>query len=160
MPVDFIGPEQVSRTVDGDTLAGVAQVVSQDDEVGKAEWFPRYEYELNGSALSSVTVTVATRITMPEWSGYGSASQAEKDEWDRFLAALQSHEQGHIDLVSQHLSNIDERMTGQSLNGAISTWKEALGDLALASDAYDRESDHGRNQGTIINLGVVTPAAE
>ncbi len=159
MPVDIISPEQVSYTVDGDSLATLAQVISGQDEAAKAEWFPRYEYEMNGSVVSSVTVTVVTRITMPEWGAYGSASQPEKDEWDRFLAALQSHEQGHLDLVSQYLSNIDEKMTGQSLNGAVSVWKQVLGDLAQASEVYDRQSDHGRNQGTIINLGPVTPAA-
>ncbi|SPE35040.1 hypothetical protein SBA3_2220025 [Candidatus Sulfopaludibacter sp. SbA3] len=160
MSVQFIDPEQVSYRVDGNTLASVAQAVSQEDEAGKTEWFPHYEYELNGSGLSSVTITVATRITVPEWSEYGSATQPEKEEWDRFLAALQSHEQGHLELVRQHLAKIDEKMAGQSLNDANSAWEEALEALASASDAYDQQSDHGRKQGTIINLGAATATAE
>lgn len=159
MPVNFADPERASYPLDGDSLASVAQLVSQKDEAAKTEWFPTYTYELNGSVLSSVTVTVATRITMPEWTTCGSASQPEKDEWDSFLRALESHEQGHLDLVRQHLSDIDEQMAGQSLNEAASIWSGALSDLEMASDDYDRQSDHGRNQGTVINLDVVTPAA-
>jgi Bacterial protein of unknown function (DUF922) len=41
---------------------------------------------------------------MPEWSGYCLAGQQGKEEWDRFFAALQAHEQGHIELVAQELA--------------------------------------------------------
>jgi hypothetical protein len=152
MSVEFSGPERVACDIDGDNLAAVAEAISRKDEAGKAEWVPRYDYQVTGSNLSSVTVT---------WSGYGSARQAEKDEWDRFLAALETHEQGHIDLVVKYLSNIDEQMIGQSLDAAKQAWENALAALQSASDAYDRQSDHGRNQGTIIDVsvGMPTPAA-
>jgi predicted secreted Zn-dependent protease len=47
---------------------------------------------------------VKTRITMPHWPGYDSAPDADQREWDRFLAALKAHEQGHVDLVLQRLT--------------------------------------------------------
>ena len=93
---------------------------------------------------------------MPQWVEYGSASQPEKDEWDRFIAALEAHEQGHIDIVKQQLSGIDEQMAGQSPDAAKQIWQNALSDLQSASDNYDAQSDHGRNQGTIIDLSAVT----
>jgi predicted secreted Zn-dependent protease len=148
----------VYSNVHGSTLAAVASVISQEDEAGKAEWWP--SYSLTGDDPPSATVTVKTRITMPRWSEYDSACQAEKDEWDRFIAALEAHEQGHIDLVKQHLSGIDDQMAGQSADAAKQVWLSALGDLQAASDSYDVDSDHGRNQGTIINLSASTPVSE
>jgi predicted secreted Zn-dependent protease len=149
--VEFSGPEQIYYEVSGDSLTAVAQLISLGDEAGKSEWLPRYDYAAIGDNLSSITVTVSTKITMPQWSGYASASQPEKDEWDRFVVALQNHDQGYIELVIQQLSNIDEQMIGRSVSDAGRAWDNALEAVALASDAYDRRTDHGRNQGTIIN---------
>lgn len=152
--VEFSNTERISCDMHGDNLAAVAEAISQQDEAGKTEWVPRYDYETTGDNLSSVKVTVGTRITTPLWREYGSAPQAEKDEWDRFLAALETHEQGHVGLVVKYLSNIDSQMVGQSVDGAKREWERALAALQSASNAYDVQSDHGRNQGTTIDISL------
>ncbi len=157
MSVDFSDTESAYSDVHGSTLAAVAAVISRQDEAGKAEWFPTYA--LTADDPPAVTVTVKTKITMPRWPEYGSAAQAEKDEWDRFFAALQTHEQGHIDLVKQQLSGIDDQMTGNSPDAAKQIWGNALRDLQSASDSYDTQTDHGRNQGTIIDTSAGSPPA-
>ncbi|MGB8645246.1 MAG: DUF922 domain-containing protein [Anaerolineae bacterium] len=157
MSVEFLDTEQVSYDVQADTLMAAAETFSQMDEAAKTEWFPRYDYQTTGNELSNATITVGTRITMPHWSGYSSASQAEKDEWDRFFAALQAHEQGHLDLVMQHLDHVDEPLVGKSVDGAAQVWQSALAALLSASRAYDGQTDHGRNQGTIIDVSVGAP---
>jgi hypothetical protein len=152
--VTFSDTERVYMDVHGKTLADVAAVIAQQDETDKdapkAESFPHYQL---ADDLSAATVTVRTKITMPRWPEYTSAPQAEKDEWDRFFAALQAHEEGHIDLVRQQLSGIDDQLAGLSSDQANSAWTAALQQLQDASDSYDTDTDHGRNQGTIINLG-------
>jgi Bacterial protein of unknown function (DUF922) len=90
MSVVFGDPEWASEPVDGATLAAVAGTISQMAEAGKTEWFPRLSYETTGDAVSSVAVTVDVRVTLPLWSEYASASQAEKNEWDRFCRALRA----------------------------------------------------------------------
>ena len=154
MSVEFIDTERASYNINGHSLAAVAEAISQKDEAGMTEWFPRYDYEVTGDNLSSVTVTVRTKITMPQWTEYRSACQLEKDEWDRFVTALETHEQGHIDLIVQYLSNVDSQMLGQSLSDAKQAWEDCLASLRSASEAYDRQSNHGRNQGTIIDTSV------
>jgi predicted secreted Zn-dependent protease len=156
MPVDFVDTERASSDVHGGSLAAVASVISQLDEAGKTEWSPTYV--MTDGNPPDVTVTVKTKITMPRWPEYGTACQAEKDEWDRFFAALEAHEQGHVDLVRQHLGGIDEQMAGQSSDGAKQLWVSALQDLQSASDNYDVDTDHGRNQGTVIDVSVGTQA--
>jgi predicted secreted Zn-dependent protease len=157
MSLDFSDTEWVSAPVGGTTLAAVAATVSQMQEAAKTEWFPRYVSETTGGLISSVTVTVKTRVTMPDWSGYATVSQAEKDEWDRFCAALRAHEQGHIQLVLDNLSGIDEQLVGKSASDAAQAWSDALAGLKSASDAYDDSTDHGRNQGTTIDISVSPP---
>jgi predicted secreted Zn-dependent protease len=150
-------PEQATYDLQGDTLADVAEKITGMDEAAKAEWFPQYSYTSTGQQLATAEVTVSTKITMPRWPGCASAPDADQGEWRRFLAALQAHEQGHLDLVLQHLSNIDERLVRQSPAGARRVWDDALGALQSASDSYDRDTDHGRNQGTIIEVGGAVP---
>lgn len=157
MSVEFLDTEQLSYDVQADTLMAAAETILRMDEAAKTEWFPRYDYETTGEVLSSAVVTVKTKITMPQWSGYGTACQGEKDEWDRFCLALCTHEQGHIELVVEHLSGIDERLVGNSVDAAERIWATALDSLKSANRAYDRETDHGQNQGAIVDVSVAGP---
>jgi predicted secreted Zn-dependent protease len=152
--------EQESYDLRGASLADVAEEIALKDEAAQTEWFPQYSFTTTGQQLATADVTVKMRITMPRWPGYDSAPAADQSEWDRFLAALQVHEQGHVDLVLQHLSNIDEQLVGQSPTAARGVWDETLGALKSASDSYDRETNHGRNQGTIIAASGITPSAD
>ncbi|HKE36334.1 MAG TPA: DUF922 domain-containing protein [Candidatus Baltobacteraceae bacterium] len=152
MSVEFDDTEWASQSVDGSTLATVAQTIAGMTEAGKTEWFPSYVTSTTADVVSDATVTVKTKVTLPQWSSYGSASQSEQTEWDRFCGALRAHEQGHLDLVTQQLSDVDQQMIGQSSAGADSAWKSSLAALTSASDTYDTSTDHGRNQGTIINV--------
>jgi predicted secreted Zn-dependent protease len=152
--------EQASYDLQGATLADVAAEIALKDEAAETEWFPQYSYTTSGQQLASAEVTVRVRITMPRWPGYDSAPSADRSEWDRFLAALQTHEQGHVDLVFQYLSNVDDRLVGQSPAAASEAWDNILAALKSASDLYDRETNHGRTQGTIIAASSVTLGAE
>jgi predicted secreted Zn-dependent protease len=94
---------------------------------------------------------------MPSWPDAGSASDADQSTWNRFLAALAAHEQGHVDLINQHFSSIETRLVGLSPDEAKRLWAEMLSALQDASDSYDGDTDHGRKQGTVIDIGPATP---
>jgi predicted secreted Zn-dependent protease len=154
MSVDFRDTEWRVVDVDATSLSAAAEAISQMNEAAETEWFPSYEYKTTAGRLADVAVTVRIRVTMPQWTGYALAPKEEKDEWDRFCAALHEHERGHIDLVVQHLSGVDERLVGTSEVTAKREWERALAALNSASQSFDRETNHGRNQGTIININV------
>ncbi len=157
MPIQFSDTEWKTKSVGGSTLAAVAQAISQMEEAAKTEWFPAYTANAPDDVLANVAVTVRTKVTMPQWSGYANASQPERDEWDRFYAALRAHEQGHLDLVTSQLSGIDERLAGHSTSDASAAWTNALVELNAASDDYDTSTDHGRSQGTVIDTSHASP---
>jgi len=156
MSVELGKTQWLTELVPGTTLKAVAETISQMAEAATTEWFPRYDYEATGEVVSSAAVAIEIRIKMPEWTGYSTATDAERIEWDRFLAALQRHEQGHVELVVEHLSDVDELLIGKSIESAKQSWKSALVTLKTASRTYDQETDHGRKQGAIINVAHET----
>ncbi|HSS08854.1 MAG TPA: DUF922 domain-containing protein [Acidimicrobiales bacterium] len=151
--------ERVTYNVSGATLRDVAGAIAHLPEAGSTEWFPHYDYNSDErGAVTEVNVRVGWRVTLPSWVGYDGACQLERDEWDRFFAALDAHEQGHIDVATGHLSVLDELMLGGSAHQAGVVFEQALQQLQAASDAYDQSTDHGRNTGTIIDVGVAAGA--
>jgi predicted secreted Zn-dependent protease len=153
--VEFLDPQWTLEPVDGPSLAAVAETISQMLEAGKTEWFPRYTYETDGDDLvSSVAVTVEMQVTLPSWVEYDSSSDPEKTEWDRFCGALRSHEEGHIEIVQSNLSGVDALMVGKSVEDAAQAWANAQTTLQSASNDYDTATDHGRNQGAMIDVTV------
>jgi predicted secreted Zn-dependent protease len=155
MATEFGDIEWVYYNVSGASLKDAAEAISDLPEAGSAEWYPHYDYEADGhGVVTSATVTVGWRITLPHWDGYSSAAPAEQGEWDRFLAALEAHERGHLDLAEQYLRDIDQQMVGHSARRAKQAFEHVVHEIQAASDAYDHGNDHGRNEGTIIDLDV------
>jgi len=156
VPFVFLPTQQVMRDVVGTSLADVAALIAQEHESAKTEWVPRYVAETAGETVSSATVTVETKITMPRWRGYTTATEPERREWDRFWTALQAHELGHVDLARSHMCVVDSALIGETLDSARQKWSDALDALRNASDAYDQDTDHGRTQGTVIDVSAGT----
>jgi predicted secreted Zn-dependent protease len=153
MSVEFTETEWAFYDLEAETLDAAADAVSQRDEAATTEWFPRYEYEAD-EVLTSASVSVITKVTLPRWIGAQNATTAERAEWARFCKALRAHEDGHLRLVTTHLADMDSRLIGRSIEGAAKAWKDALDALAAASRDYDRETDHGRKLGTILDLSA------
>jgi predicted secreted Zn-dependent protease len=154
MTVHINDPEVHMYDVPGHTLTEAGTVIASMAEAGKAEWWPQFVYESDNGVVSSVTVTVPQRKTMPRWQGYADASQSMKDEWDRFWRALETHEQGHFDLVTSYLSNLDLVLVGHAVDDVQRVFTDAIAALDAASSAYDVHTSHGVTQGTILGLGV------
>ncbi len=154
MSVAFGHTEWAWYDVHGYTLAAVADAIAQLAEAGTAEWFPHYVYDDDGAVITSATVTVETRVTLPAWSEHGSAAPAEQAEWDRYAAALLAHEQGHLALVQEHLEAVDTHLVGFSPDEGGNNWQLVLQGLQAASDAFDAETDYGRNTGAVIEAVV------
>ena len=152
MTVHICDPEIRMYDVPGNTLSEVATVIASMAEAGKAEWWPELAYECDGGFVSSVTVTVQQRKTMPQWQGYDNASGPMRDEWDRFWHALDTHEHGHFELVTTHLANLDQALVGLPDADVQRVFNDALAALDAASSAYDAHTSHGLTHGTSIDL--------
>jgi predicted secreted Zn-dependent protease len=147
-------PERVMHDYPGHTLAEVASAISAVVEAGRAEWWPSYSCEWDGDIVSSATVNVTQRMTMPRWPGYTHASDAAKAEWDRFWHALEQHEEGHFHLVQSYLATLDQQLVGQHRDAVQRGFEQALNDLATASENYDAQTNHGLSYGTVLDVSV------
>jgi predicted secreted Zn-dependent protease len=143
-----------SYAIDAATLAEAAQAIRGRKEAGLAEWNPQLSYKDVDGVITEAKVTATPTVTLPKWPGAAKAGKAAQAEWSRFSQALAEHEQGHVDLVHQHLGGLGAKLVGKTVAEAQAAFDAATTALQAASDQYDAKTDHGRNTGTVIELAV------
>jgi len=148
-------PVRKTYPVSGATLAEAATEIEARDEAGLTEWNPKLDYKTDDQGVvTSATVVVDLTVTMPDWPGAAKLAKAARAEWDRFYGALQRHEQGHVDLAHKFLSGLGSSLVGKTEAEANAALNEAVQKLQEASDAYDVDTDHGRNRGTVMDTSI------
>jgi predicted secreted Zn-dependent protease len=147
-----------SYKIKAKTLSEAAAAMDAHDpeEWGKCEWDPQLDADFDTStgAITKATVTVVITITMPKWKGAKKLSEAAKAEWDRFYQALLDHENGHVERVHTHLTGLGESLIGMTTEQANAECTKVMTELQTDSDEYDVDTDHGRNEGTIIDTSI------
>lgn len=110
------------------------------------------------------------KITMPKL-GRNSLSKDAKREWNRFVAAVGTHEQGHVKSYGKELKRIASEIealkvsgTGRDENAAKrAAYQNYAGELSkidmtarLNADAakYDRKTKHGEKQGAKLKTDI------
>lgn len=101
--------------------------------------------------VHDVTVKSQITIRMPQWANRDEASESERAEWERFHAALLTHERGHERIMRDGL-----KAMYKALEKARATEFQAIIDrenlrIDRAGTAYDQRTDKGRKQGAILN---------
>jgi predicted secreted Zn-dependent protease len=154
MTVTIQPTSESTYEVHGSTLAEVGQHIEHMQEAAQTHWHASYHVTQwgEGNTIVAAQVDVQITVSMPHWAGANARPQAEQDEWNRFLAALRTHEQGHVDLANQYLQHADTLLQGYDEHAAAKQWQDNLTALQQASDAYDAGNDHGRNTGTTITV--------
>jgi predicted secreted Zn-dependent protease len=152
MSTRFPETEWITYDVVAESLGDAASEVSSLAEAATTEWFPHFTSTTADGRLAHVVVEAPTRVTMPRWIGYADASPDDRQEWDRFCAALRAHEQRHLDLVREHLQGVEAQLTGQTPARAAAIWTQVLDRLDAASRELDRDTDHGRAAGTMVSV--------
>lgn len=154
MPVTFHHPTWSTHDVSGNDLDAVASAIAQQDEAATTDWAQTHytEHHNDAGQVTSVDVDVIITVDMPHWVERDHAPHAEQVEWDRFLHALRTHEEGHITKVHEYLQHIDAHMIHHDQAGADQVWRDNLDALQRASDEYDSHTRHGETQGTVITI--------
>lgn len=119
------------------------------------KWGYRYRPTATGCEFISVDVSVTGTILLPRWSHTDRASSALVQKWDRYLAALRLHEEGHYDHGADAAKEIEALAKSFHDSGDCKAMVAAFNEQARSiiekynalDVAYDRETDHGRAQG-------------
>jgi hypothetical protein len=137
----------------GGSLLDAANAMAARTEAGSVtSQFSDIAYTTTESGrVVTANITVTETILLPVWTGYASATVAEKAEWDRFRAALQAHEQQHVAIDRAAYTNIHAKLVRKSQTRADEIIDEIETATTALNDAFDTQTDHGRNAGTTIN---------
>jgi predicted secreted Zn-dependent protease len=118
-------------------------------------WTWRTESTTGGSCtLRDIHVRVNAEILLPRWTPPADADSSVVAEWQRFIAALETHEAGHKDISARAGREIKDQLRGlMGLCSQVSTRandlaRRIINDATQAQRRYDAETRHGLTQGT------------
>jgi predicted secreted Zn-dependent protease len=175
-PVDSDGGEEdedftlavqhTPYTIRGSTEGELRQQMNQlgpVDAYGRHDaytrWYVRWTHPYDRSAsscsLGDVKVSVQITYTLPDWKPPADASPAVVARWNRYMSALQKHENGHRDhgvaagrAVLAALRRVGEHPTCDAAGTAASTEGNRILDEYRKKDrSYDTTTRHGATQG-------------
>jgi predicted secreted Zn-dependent protease len=127
---------------------------------GMTNWFVRWSYrysDTNGSCtINSVNVSTEVIFTLPKWNIPRNVSSSLIASWNKYLAALQVHENGHknngIAAGNEILRTLKTLPASSSCplleKTANSTSQSIIKRYNQEDIRYDRNTKHGLTQGT------------
>lgn len=100
---------------------------------------------------------VSATVELPHWTGYDTASDAERKEWARFVRRTRVHEQQHVDRAKAYLRNLSADMRWvrasdrDKLQAKLTALRDRVGRAVQnVHDEYDAETNHGATQGATL----------
>lgn len=119
-------------------------------------WKFRYVTVAEGCALESLATTLEVVTILPRWPNRQSGALTQR--WDKYIAALEAHEDEHLQiglraarLVHARLSTSEVARSCPILEERINSQAKTIVDQFLSEDAeYDRRTKHGASQGALF----------
>jgi hypothetical protein len=147
-------PTRSSYTVSG-TLRQAADAVAARPEAGATVTSPVLDIAADSKWPTHVQVTVGQAVELPEWDGKAAATQNQRNEWDRFKAAITAHEDGHVAKDQAAFANAHVKIKAKPTRPAgEKEFDRIVAQADTDNDAFDAKTDHGRNAGTNINPNI------
>ena len=138
-----------------------ASMMSGREFAGRTYWNLSYEYNARsqpgGCKADSVMTKLELRMSLPRWTPPAGVSGDMVDRWQRFIAALQLHEEGHL----ENAKNLERSARGAllavsapdcgALNAALRARFDQVLERGRAEDRdYDQRTGHGKTQGATL----------
>ena len=149
-----VGPPSASSYTVSGTLREAANAVAARREAGATITTPDVNMPLDDSWPTHVQVTVTQVVLLPEWDGKAAATQNQRNEWDRFKAAITAHENGHVAKDVKAFANAHVKVKAKKTRAEGEAEYDAI--IAQANTdnhTYDADTDHGR-PATNINPNI------
>ena len=110
--------------------------------------------------VTQADISIDTTVTLPRWANIDRASVKARDEWMRYIKALEGHEEGHVDI---NLAAMDDLKRGLLALKPRRSCRALLRAGHALSDAnteavgrrhveYDRATRHGATQGAKLRV--------
>lgn len=121
-------------------------------------WTYRWQSQGNRCLLTSPSVQLKGTITLPRWEDRDRADPELQERWDRFLAALTVHEQGHFAYGVAAADELRRQFVSVKSNkgcAALATEVDRLGRAIIEEyqqrdRQYDVDTAHGLTQDAVL----------
>jgi predicted secreted Zn-dependent protease len=136
----------------------LASLNARGQHHGRAVWKLGYKFKQRQGAgvcqVESLSTELELVMTLPRWSPPAGAAASLVASWERYVAALRVHEEGHLEhgrgaerdfrAVAASLSAPDCAALDQALR---QLYASILSDYQVRDTAYDARTEHGKSQG-------------
>jgi predicted secreted Zn-dependent protease len=123
----------------------------------------RYDFAFGNDEcrLMQIDLTLDIDITYPRWREAMQAPASMQAEWQRFITALEIHEQGHVDrfrravaALSDQLATIRPAASCHTVRAAVEAERERFHqEISSIQADYERQTDYGATQGARLRFG-------
>ena len=153
-------------TIDGDTSLELSAAIDAKGPVGEdgrrsdgfTRWNMSWTFGLStddtGCIPGRVSVDLDIHMILPRWDTPPGADPRLIGRWNRYLAALRNHEDGHRNRAETAAGELRRALLRerapdcQTLENRLDSMANALlADLRKRQTAYDLETNFGKNQG-------------
>lgn len=150
----------VTGTTYESVLAGL-KAGSAGSHFARADWRVSYEIRWStgagGCKVSEVRTKLQLSVRAPRWTAPPGAAPELSSRWGRFMAALNAHEDGHLEHGRRAEREARSVLAGLSAAdcGALDAmarerFQRIIDDYSARDREYDRSTDHGRTQGAVF----------
>ena len=141
---------------DEESLNDVATALSNKTEAGSTlPTMGDIKTDLDGnSKVLKAAVTVTETVTLPKWTKYDKQCDRHKAEWDRFSAALKTHEDSHVAIDRKWFENITSKLIGLKDSDVDAKLAAIQAQAQKDNEDYDTANGHGTKNGTNIDAGI------
>jgi hypothetical protein len=154
-----VGPPSGTTFDVSGSLRQVATAVAARPEAGSETATPSKDTETWAPAggaekVTAARVTIDQVVELPVWTDKSKATKNQQAEWDRFHAAITTHEAGHVSTDKTSFAGTHAKMVGQTPGDSDTALSTAATKAKTDNDAYDAGNGHGLGQGTGINPNI------
>ncbi len=131
-------------TVRARSLANFSEQMQRRAWAGLTTWRVQTKWKIdNQGRIKEATVKVNITVTLPKWNVPDTVGPNSRAEYERFSKAIGKHEQGHVDIVREHLDGLADKLIGKTSGEAKRIVREAQRDHDRAQDEFDNTTNHG-----------------
>jgi predicted secreted Zn-dependent protease len=109
--------------------------------------------------LATAAVTRRLTVVLPHWDPEPDTDPGLLADWERYVRAVADHERGHVELLVAGADRIPPAIRAATCATADAVGHAVLDELRAENAAYDRDTNHGRNQGAWFGPGPVERSA-
>lgn len=154
-----VGPPSNSTYDVSGTLRDVANAVAARTEAGSVKATPSSDTDTwtpdgGDEKIIAARVTVDQVVELPSWTDKSNATANQQAEWDRFHAAITTHEAGHVATDKTSFAGASSKMVGQTPSDGEAKLDAIAAQATTDNDTYDTTTKHGLTQGTGINPNI------